>query len=138
MEIALFSFLGIIAGALLQYFFTQHLEHQRHLRELKTKAYTDYMLCVCEHANFGKTDPAVKSFELGSKTANAKSRICLYGSQAVVEAFATFEKLGATMNTPEQRTAFSNMVALMRKDSGIQEGLKLTSIEVVLLGVNAT
>ncbi|HLP99473.1 MAG TPA: hypothetical protein VK149_13630 [Sideroxyarcus sp.] len=130
MVAAMFSFLGIIIGALLQYFFTRHLDNQKHRRELKTKAYTDYLNSVCELANFGKRSP-----ELSTKTADAKARICLYGSASAVSAFATFERLGATMNTPEQRNAFTNMVAIMRSDSGSDSQVALKDLEAVLLGV---
>lgn len=51
MTVAIFSFLGIVAGALLQYVFTRHLDLQRSRREARTKAYTDYLQCVSEHAN---------------------------------------------------------------------------------------
>jgi len=132
MAVATFSFLGIIIGALLQYFFTRHLDNQKHSRDLRTKAYTDYLNSVCEIANLGKRNP-----ELSAKTADAKARICLYGSASAVTAFATFERLGATMNTPEQCTAFTNMVAIMRGDSGSDTQVALKDLEAVLLGVRS-
>ncbi|MET3109570.1 hypothetical protein AAKU58_004427 [Oxalobacteraceae bacterium GrIS 1.18] len=71
-----------------------------------------------------------------TRTADAKCRICLYGSSAVVVAFAEFERLGATMNTPEQCTAFTNMVAIMRKDSTGDNQIGVSDLEAVLLGVH--
>lgn len=44
----LLSFLDVVLGASLQYFFTRHIESQRHLRDLRSKAYMDYLQCVCE------------------------------------------------------------------------------------------
>ncbi len=137
MNIAIFSLIGVFVGALLQYFFTRHLENQRHLRELKTKAYTDYMLCVCQLATVGTQGGEDAAYGLNTRTADAKSRICLYASSEIIEAFSRFELLGATMNTPEQRKAFTNMVALMRKDSGASEAVNLGNIETVLLGVDS-
>lgn len=98
MTVAIFSFVGIIIGALLQYAFTRHLDNLRARRDARTKAYTDYLRCVSEHAN---PDQMASSdgHELGARTADAKCRICLYGSTEVVAAFATFERLGATMNS---------------------------------------
>jgi hypothetical protein len=118
----------------LQYFFTRHLDNQKHYRELRTKAYTDYLKCVGEQANFGKRQTQ-EGRELFAKTADAKSRICLYGSSSAVGAFAEFERLGATMNTPGQRTAFTRMVAIMRSDSGSGREVELNDLEAVLLGV---
>ena len=134
MSTAIFSFLGVVIGASLQYFFSRHLDSQKHQRELRTKAYTDYLNCVCELANFGKRQ-SQEGRELSAKTADAKARICLYGSSSAVAAFATFERLGATMNTSEQRSAFTTMVAIMRTDSGNKRGVELKDLEAVLLGV---
>jgi len=104
MSAAIFSFFGIVIGASLQYVFTRHLDNQKHHRELRTKAYTGYLKCVCEQANLAKQRQSQEGRELSTQTADAKCRICLYGSSSAVEAFAEFERLGATMNTPEQCT----------------------------------
>jgi len=98
MSAAIFSFFGIIIGASLQYLFTRHLVNQKHHRELRTKAYTDYLECVSEQANLGKQRQSQEGRELGAKTADAKCRICLYGSSSAIGAFAKFERLGAIMN----------------------------------------
>ena len=111
MSTAIFSFLGIIVGASLQYFFTRHLDNQKHLRELRAKAYIDYLNCVSELTHSGK-----RSSELLTKLTDTKARICLYGSPSTVSAFATFEKFGATIKSPEQCMAFTSMIASMRND----------------------
>jgi hypothetical protein len=135
MSAAIFSFLGIVIGAALQYVFTRHLDNQKHHRELRTKAYTDYLKCVSEQANLGKQRQSQEGRELASQMADAKCRICLYGSTSAVGAFAEFERLGATMNTPEHRTAFTRMVAIMRNDSTSGGQVALNDLEAVLLGV---
>lgn len=134
MSTALFSFFGIVIGAALQYLFTRHLDNQKHHRELRTKAYTEYLSCVCEHANLGRQRQTQEGRELASRTADAKCRICLYGSSASVEAFAEFEKLGATMNSEQQRVAFTRMVAIMRSDSAAGGQVSIAALQVVLLG----
>jgi hypothetical protein len=111
MTAAVFSFIGVVAGAILQYFFTRHLDSQKHHRELRTAAYTDYLKCVSEHANLAKTRASQDGRDLAFRTADAKCRICLYGSSPVVAAFARFEQLGAAMNTPEQCDTFTGMVS---------------------------
>jgi len=135
MSPAIFSFLGIIIGGSLQYFFTRHLDNQKHRREIRTTAYTDYLKCVSEQANLGKQRQSHEGRELGAKTADAKCRICLYGSSSAVETFAEFERLGATMNTLEQCAAFTRMVAVMRNDSVGGRTVELRDLEAVLLGV---
>jgi len=136
MSAAIFSFLGIIIGASLQYLFTRRLDNQKHRREIRTAAYTDYLKCVSEHANLGTQRQSSEGRELATKTADAKCRICLYGSSSAVKAFAEFERLGATMNTKQQRSAFTHMVATMRNDSAGGQRVHLDDLEVVLLGAS--
>jgi hypothetical protein len=131
---AIFSLIGIVTGALLQFYFTRYLDSQKHQRELRTRAYTDYLKCVSEHANLTKQRSSPEGRELGAKTADAKCRVCLYGSSAAIEAFATFEKLGAAMNTQEQCAAFTLMVSTMRIDSMGAGSVKLDDLQLVLLG----
>lgn len=133
MTIALLSFLGIVVGAALQYLFTRHLENQKHHRDLRTQAYTDYLKSVCEQAQLVTQRQSRESREIFARTADAKTRICLYGSAFVVAAFAAFERLGATMNTEEQRTSFSTMVSAMRRDSGGNSDVSINDIETILL-----
>ena len=134
MTIAAFSFVGVVVGALLQYFFSRHLDHQRHLRELRTKAYTDYLKCVCEEAHLGETGGEEAAYGLGGRTADAKSRVCLYGSSQVISAFAAFDEAGAATRTAEQCRLFTEMVSLMRQDSGVSDMPELSALQTVLLG----
>ena len=134
MDAALFSLLGVVLGGFLQFFFSRHLESQRAHREARTKAYTDYLRCVSDHANLDRTK--VPDRELGARTADGKCRICLYGSPEVVAAFAQFERMGATMNSPEQRATFTRMVAVMRRDSTSSANVAANDLQAVLLGVD--
>lgn len=134
MTIALVSFLGVVVGASLQYFFTRHLDDQRHYRTLRTQAYTDYLKSVCEQAQLVIQPQSKESREIFARTADAKSRICLYGSAEAIAAFAEFEHLGAKMGTKEQRRAFSQMVSVMRKDSGGRADASIDNLEILLLG----
>ena len=135
MSTAILPLLGVIIGAALQYFFTRHLDSQKHHRELRTRAYTDYLKCVSDHANLKPQRQSQEGKELGARTADAKCRICLYGSSGAISAFAEFERLGATMNTPEQCSAFGRMVAIMRNDSTKGGEVGFNDLEAVLLGV---
>jgi hypothetical protein len=68
------------------------------------------------------------------KLADAKARICLYGSSSVIRSFSKFEQLGATMNTNEQRNAFIKMATEMRKDVRLRTNLSAEDLSWVLLG----
>ncbi len=74
--------------------------------------------------------------ELAGRTADAKSRICLYGSSEVIRAYSNWEALGPTMETKEQRTAFIEMVKVMRTDSGGDAVVNLMDLQNVLLGIH--
>ena len=128
------SFFGVVVGACLQYYFTKHIENQRHLRTLRSNAYMDYLKCVCEQAQFRYTEDTIERKQLFTKTGDAKARICLYGSSSAIQAFAKFEKLGASMATEDQRTAFTNMVEIMRHDSGGKKSFNPEFLQIVLLG----
>jgi len=131
----LLPFLGIVIGASLQYYFTRHIENQRHIRDLRSKAYTDYIKCVAELAQIHPKDNSQEKKELFARTGDAKARICLYGSRKVIEAFSAFEELGASMGTIEQRQTFSNMILMMRADSCSELGASSKDLQNVLLGV---
>ena len=136
MTVAIFSFFGVVIGAVLQYLFTRHLDLQRAHRDARTKAYTDYLRCVSEHANPAQFLESTDGHALGARTADAKCRIRLYGSSPTVAAFAKFERLGATMKSVEQQAAFTRMVAIMRKDSSGATDVASDDLQIVLLGAD--
>lgn len=129
MSIALFSFLGIVVGASLQYLFSRYLEERKHHRLLQTQAYADYLRGVSEAAHLSL---AVKEEQAFARIADAKTRICLYGSQEVVMSLAKFERSGGVINNEEQREAFVALIQAMRGDSNV----KSTELELILLGSN--
>nr|NJM04643.1 hypothetical protein [Desulfobacula sp.] len=133
MTAAAFSFLGLVIGAVLQHYFSRHQEVLRSHRESRTKAYTDFLRCVCEHISPEKLSTLSKH-DLDTRTADAKCRVCLYGSVPVISAFAEFERLGATINTPQQMEAFTSMVHFMRKDSAISAQAPSSDVQAILFG----
>ena len=132
---ALFSFLGIIIGASLQYLFSRYLENQKHQRTLRTQAYTDYIRCVGEFAFLKTQSGAKENRELFARTSDSKARICIYGSEEVTSALAKFHRLGAVIASPEQVQAFVSLVAAMRLDTGLRgSGIGAGDIEDALIG----
>ena len=132
---ALLSLFGVIAGATLQFLFTSYLEGKKHHRDLRAKAYADYLQCVSEHANLRPPRQSAEGRQLGARTADAKCRISLYGSPTVIESFASFERMGASMTSAEQRGAFTRMVQEMRTDALGGPKVSEVDLEAVLLGV---
>ena len=136
MDTAVISLIGLVVGAVLQFTFTRHLDNKKYQRDLRAKAYADYLQCVSEHANLGHSKSSMEGRQLGAKTADAKCRITLYSAPAVISAFAAFERIGAAMSTKEQRVAFTEMVAAMRKDALGSSSVTQADLEAVLLGVH--
>jgi hypothetical protein len=48
---AILSLVGLVVGAVLQFLFTKHLDNKKHHRDVRSKAYADYLLCVSKQAN---------------------------------------------------------------------------------------
>ncbi len=134
MMTAVLSIFGLVIGATLQYLFTRHHENQRYLRELRTQTYLDYLKGVADMAHLN--DPiGSQERDATARVADAKARICLYGSRDVIGAFAVFEKLGATVQSSPQREAFVGMILAMRRDSVNTSVPRVEDVATVLLGL---
>ena len=134
--LGLLAFVSVIVGATLQYIFTRHIEHQKHSRELKSKAYMDYLNSLAEGAQFQYELGTKEQKEMFYRTADAKARICLYGSKEVISAFSKYEEIGGAFHTDEHRDVFTNMVSIMRIDSGSERIDNPQEIQNVILGIN--
>lgn len=128
---AFFSFVGLVVGALLQFFFTKYLENENHQRDLRADAYLDYLRCVSEHSNLGLQKDSAEGRELGARTADAKLKTSLYGSPSVIAAFAKFERLGANINPDDH--AFTDIVLAMRQDTLGDSSINQADLEAVLM-----
>ena len=108
---------GVIAGASLQYLYNRTAEHRKHITALRTAAYVDYLQAV---ALLGRNRPATSEKFTDAQTlaANAKTRICIYGSDAVVRQLALFDSDGAVLNNPKAINHFLRLCSLMRSESG--------------------
>ena len=138
MNTAILPLLGLVVGAVLQFLFTKHLDSKKHHRELRSKAYADYMQNVSKQANMGHQRETTEGKQLNTETADAKCRISLYGASEVISAFARFDRLGAVMNTDEQCRAFTDMVVAMRQDALGGALVDPSDIKVVLFGARRT
>jgi hypothetical protein len=129
MLIAVFSILGIVLGATLQYVFSQFLEDRKHKRLLQTQAYADFLRSIAEAAHF---DSTVSEAQVHAKIADARARIALYGSSKVVRELAEFERAGNAIISQEQHAAFIRLIQVMRGDDKVQSA----ELELVVLGSN--
>lgn len=127
MIIAFFSILGIVVGASLQYLFTRFLEERKHRQALQTNAYTDYIQAVAQARHI---DLYAERAAVFARLADAKTRICLYGSAEVISRLAEFERKGGVIGNNEQSQAFMRVIEAMRGSSRLPS----SEVELILLG----
>ncbi len=126
-------FAGVIIGAGLQYYFSRSAESHKQLAILRTQAYIDYLRCVAESPKIGSD--VQKRIDLLSRATDAKSRISIYGSAAVLSALAKFEKYGSVINSPQSADRFLSLTGVMRQESaGSNELVDLEDLRIVLFG----
>ena len=107
--VATFSLAGVLVGAALQYASGRSLEARKQLTSRKAEAYIDLFRAIALVAKGGGSDQLASA-------ADAKSRICLYGSLAVVDRLAAFERAGASLTNDEGRRALLDLLRAMRAD----------------------
>ena len=89
----LLPIIGIIIGATLQYIFSKSSEtHKQHFIS-KNQAYIDYLKCVSDLANLAKFKNERNRNDILALTADAKTRICIYGSKDVIKHMADFIRI---------------------------------------------
>lgn len=103
---------GILVGAGLQYFFGRSLELRKHIQAQKAQAYADYFEAFSKIAAVGRTKDAL------SALTDSKTRICIYGSDLVLERLAVFERAGPSTTSPESHKQVVMLLDAMRKDLG--------------------
>ncbi len=130
---ALLPIAGILIGAALQYFFGRSLETNKHTQTQKGQAYSDYLRAFSAIATTGRTKETL------SAVADAKTRICIYGSDRVVKRLADFERAGAETSSLASRALVAELIGSMRKDVGAsRSSADMGDVGIVLFGSDRT
>lgn len=89
-----FTLIGILLGAGLNFYFTIAAEREKDLREIRRKAYVDFLHAQVkwDSAQYATSEEESRQFseDYREKTAEARKRIAVYGDKAVVEALAKY------------------------------------------------
>ena len=128
--VAIFSLFGVLLGGGLQYLFGRALESQRQLTLQRSESYVDYFKALA----LARND---RSREILSMAADAKARICLYGSINVIECLYDFEAAGANTNSSNGQDAIIRLLKEMRTD--IRKNVRFVNeshLREVLFGSN--
>ena len=116
-------------GAGLQYASSRALEGRKQLILQKSSAYVDFFKAIAHIAKHGPSGALLAS------VAEAKVRICIYGSPEVIKILRDFEASGPVLVSPESQTMISKLLKEMRKDSGMNcKGIPETDLESIVFG----
>ena len=126
--IAFLPLVGVIVGGALQFWLSRSAEREKHTEVLRAQAYADYLRAVAAAGHL-RSDEDLR--DAHRDAADAKTRIVVYGSAAVVSALARFEEAGAALNNGRADAAFITLVSAMRHNNAVVAD---RDIELVLLG----
>lgn len=108
-------------------FLSRRSETKKHLESLRTTAYVDFVrgvagLAVLHSGTIDSYDEFLKEQDLIILVADAKARIALYGSMAVVSSLANFLRAGLVLDTPQRLRDFTAICQTMRSDTRPRPG----------------
>lgn len=122
--IAVLPLVGVVIGAVLQFYLSRTTERENRVELLQAEAYSDYLRAVSAAAH-ARSDDDVAAARRAA--ADAKAQIAVYGSASVVGALAGFENAGAAIVNESSRSAFTSLVLAMRpaKSRVAEEDIRL-------------
>jgi hypothetical protein len=127
--IAVLSLFGVMIGASLQYYFGRTLEGRKQLALQRSQAYVDYFKVVALIAQHG---PSKDSLALA---ADAKVRVCIYGSPLVIKQLSAFEATGAAIKSAGSAAIIMDLLRAMRADTGMSDrGISQQDFHNIVLG----
>jgi len=129
---AVLPLLGVAVGALLQHWLSRSAETRKQLAVLRSQAHVDYLRAVAKAAHASSQDARRAAV---TDAADAKARIAVYGSTAVVHALARFEEADPTLDNARSTECFLSLVAAMREAVG---ETTLNDLRAVLIGPQPT
>jgi hypothetical protein len=117
-----FTFIAATVGAFLGAFLTRRTERFKHLQELRSAAYTDFIRGV---ANAAQQSGGI------APVADARARIAIYGGRGVLHSLSRFIAHGGQTRSRDGMQAFAELCRLMRAETG-REQVPVEDIEQVL------
>jgi len=130
---AILPLFGVIIGAIiaasLQYLFSRSAERLKQFTTLKIQAYVDYLKTVSKLAHPLNLS---ENLSLLRELADAKTRICVYGSSQAVSLLAEFERQGATLSSKENISVFLRLCEQIRSEGLPKDAVSIKDMEIVL------
>jgi hypothetical protein len=110
-----FTFTAASVGAFLAAFLSRRTERFKHLQELRSAAYADFLRGVAMAAEQGQAHQTGTGGR--ALVADARARIAIYGGKKVVHSLAGFIALGAQTSNAEGMEAFAELCGVMRTET---------------------
>jgi hypothetical protein len=128
--------IGVIIGAFLQFIFSKKNELRKQENLLKTSAYTDLIKGLAGMAISQKYKDPTKEMEYTMLVADAKSRICVYGDDSVIEKISYFLRQGGILSSQDSYKAFVDIIIeIRRKHKGSLE-INTNNYSQLLIGID--
>jgi len=118
------TFVAASIGAIFGAFLTRRTERFRHLQELRSAAYADFVRGVASAAERAQSDSTRDEHgtleqPMGrALVADSRARIAIYGGKDVVHSLSEFIALGAQTCNREGMQAFAALRRSMRTETG--------------------
>lgn len=109
---AFLPLIGLVVGAILQYWLSRASESRKQLELLQSQAYIDYLKAATKAAH---ADSKTAILSAQAEATDAKTRLAVYGSSEVIAALARFEEAGAVLDNPKALETFISLVGAMRQ-----------------------
>ena len=113
----LLPIIGVILGASIQFMFSRATERSKEKQTLKTQAYTSYLKAIANLSMAQRFKLKDKIAQSTSELVESKVKIAIYGSKAVIDSLAMFERGGAKLDTTNQKKLFVEIGQNMRNDT---------------------
>jgi len=132
------TFIAASLGAIFGAFLTRRIEQFKHLQELRSKAYADFLrgsakVVIAQHDEQRSERSRLEIHEGLATVADSRARIAIYGSPEVLRSLARFASLGAQTISPEGMQEFAELCSLMRAEA-IKNRAPIDDIRTVLFG----
>jgi ATP-dependent protease HslVU (ClpYQ) peptidase subunit len=115
-------------------FLARRTEKFKHLQELRSAAYADFVRGVAQAAERAQSDgmPTTPEQPRGmALVADSRARIAIYGGKDVVHSLSEFIALGAQTCNSDGMQAFANLCRSMRAETG-RERVSIENIKRIL------
>jgi ATP-dependent protease HslVU (ClpYQ) peptidase subunit len=119
------TFVAASLGAIFGAFLARRMERFKHLQELRSTAYADFLRGFAKAARAQSDtmrDERSMLEELEGRVivTDSRSRIAIYGGKDVVHALSKFIKLGTQTQNPDGMQAFTELCMSMRSEAGME------------------